>query len=163
LPIDTLAIDYDGDGQDDLVTTDSSLPLTHTFASPGLYRARIRVTDHEAGVHEAHHAVLVENAFAMDALFQAIWTGMNTALVSGDTSTAATFLTRRARDYYGPAWNVMLPHMFSIIESYSPLRGFTVGPDVAEYWLTRTIQGESRLFFVYFVRDVDGVWRLEAM
>jgi len=35
--------------------------------------------------------------------------------------------------------------------------------DVAEYAVNRTIDDERYLFLVYFLRGVDGVWRLDSM
>jgi len=35
---------------------------------------------------------------------------------------------------------------------------------VADYFVTRTLNGERRIFFVTFIRDdADGIWRLDGM
>jgi hypothetical protein len=38
-----------------------------------------------------------------------------------------------------------------------------VSPGIGEYAVNRMIDGENQLFFIYFVRDADGVWRLDSM
>jgi len=53
--------------------------------------------------------------------------------------------------------------MPEIIASYSPLQRVSVQADIGEYAINRTINGQNRLFLVYFLKDADGVWRLDAM
>jgi len=62
-----------------------------------------------------------------------------------------------------PIFQRLMPYWPSIIASYSPLRGTSLLPGFAEYNLNRTLGGQARLFLVYFIQDVDGVWRLESM
>jgi hypothetical protein len=34
---------------------------------------------------------------------------------------------------------------------------------MAEYAANRTISGVNQISFIYFIKDPDGVWRLESM
>ncbi|MFN8544254.1 MAG: hypothetical protein U0807_08605 [Candidatus Binatia bacterium] len=45
----------------------------------------------------------------------------------------------------------------------SPLQAVNISARFAEYAVTRTIAGESRLFLIDFIRDADGVWRIASM
>jgi hypothetical protein len=105
----------------------------------------------------------VQDVTTMDTIFKSMWSNMNTALVAGDTTTALTFLDSAAQQKYEPVWRALLPHMAEIVSSYSPVRGVEIGQNVAEYGVNRTINGENRLFLIYFLRDATGVWRLAAM
>ena len=78
---------------------------------------------------------------------------MNDALLSGDITTALIFLDTPAQDKYGPALQLLLPRMPQIVASCSPLRGASISANVAEYGLNRTINGENRLFLIYFLRN----------
>jgi hypothetical protein len=53
--------------------------------------------------------------------------------------------------------------MTQIVPGYSLLVQGDLSSDVAEYALTRTINGVKRIYFIYFIRDPDGVWRLDSM
>jgi hypothetical protein len=53
--------------------------------------------------------------------------------------------------------------MAGIVASYSALNRMSLSPGLAEYWVSREINGETRILLIYFVRDADGVWRLESM
>ncbi|NOT56456.1 MAG: hypothetical protein HOP18_17805 [Deltaproteobacteria bacterium] len=99
----------------------------------------------------------------IDAPFRAIWDGMNRALLAGDKATALTFLTAGAQAKYGPVFDALLPHMAEIIASYSPLQRVSVSENVGEYAIIRTLDGANHLFLLYFVKDHEGVWKLDAM
>jgi hypothetical protein len=99
----------------------------------------------------------------IDAPFKAVWDGMNLALLAGNKATALTFLTTGAQEKYGPVFDVLLPYMPEILASYSPLQRVVVSTDIAEYAINRLINGENRIFLIYFFKDVDGTWRIAAM
>lgn len=162
-PVPQLQVDFDGNGSFDFTTTDPTTPLQHTYTTPGLYVARVQVTDRKGGVFEADVALSVHDVATLDGLLKSLWNGMNAALVNGDIPSALAYLDSGAQKKYGPVWQVLLPHMSEIIASYSPLRGLAVSERVAEYGFNRIVEGEKRLFFVYFLQNTDGVWRLSAM
>jgi len=75
-----------------------------------------------------------------------------------------TFFNASAQTRYGRVFDALLSSLPSIATSVSaPQRGDLTG-SVGEYFVTRQgTDGVSRLFLIYFVRDVDGVWRLDTM
>jgi hypothetical protein len=161
--IQSVSVDFDGDGTAEIIDADPATILSGGYSTPGVYVTRLGVTDQQGQVSTAEVGIAVHDVVGMDALFKSLWNGMNAALLAGDKATALTFLTARAREKYGPVFDVLLLHMSEIISSYSPLRGVTVTPGYAEYALNRTINGEKRIFLIYFLKDADGVWRLDAM
>ena len=60
-------------------------------------------------------------------------------------------------------FDALLPHMPEIVASFSPLQRVSLLPDIGEYGINRTIDGRNRVFLIYFLRDTDGVWRIDAM
>jgi hypothetical protein len=53
--------------------------------------------------------------------------------------------------------------MPAIIGSYSVPKRTPAAGTVLEYAVNRTINGESRFFFVHMTKDTDGVWRIDGM
>jgi hypothetical protein len=159
----SLQIDFDGDGVDDFSTDDVTRPLQYEYSTPGIYVARLRVTDNQGTVYEAIVGIQAQAAGDVDACFQALWGGMNSALVAGDKETALQFLSVSAQAKYGPVFDALLPHMPEIVASYSAFRAASFSASFAEYGVTRIINGMNQLFLIDFVRDADGVWRLDAM
>jgi len=99
----------------------------------------------------------------VDVPFRAIWDGMNRALLAGDKATALSYLTPGAQVKYAPVFDALLPHMAEIVASYSPLQRVSISETIGEYAVTRVSNGKAYLFLIYFLKDEDGVWKLEAM
>jgi hypothetical protein len=161
--VQSLTVDFDGDGTTDLIATNPREALWHTYTAPGLYLARLSLTDAQNVVHTAETVIAVHDAAALDALFTGLWGNMNTALTVGDIPTALTFLTAGARVKYEPVFTVLLPHMVEIMASYSPLQRVSLSGDIGEYAVNRTIDGQNWIFLIYFLQDEYGAWRLDAM
>ena len=101
----------------------------------------------------------------IDAPALSVWDGMNGALKAGDISRALTYLTTGAQEKYKPVFEALIGDMPAIITSYSkPSRGL-VTDDMAEYAIMRYVEseGDTQVFFIYFVKTSDGKWLVESM
>ena len=163
LGIAKIEADFDGNGTTDFNNTDPSVPVTHNYPNPGFYSAALRVTDSQGIVHAKTFYVVVNDAVKMDTLFKSIWDGMNQALIRGDNNTALTYLNEGAKRKYGPVFQALLPHMPAIIASFSSLQRSRISEDIGEYAVNNMRDGRNWVFFVYFLKDNDGVWRLDTM
>lgn len=157
-----LTVDFLGDGK--IYTSIKSLnSIFYTYANPGIYPARFTVSTVAGNNYEVTHTIGVRSLSAMDGLFATIWTGMNNALARGDVTAALGYLNEAAKRKYLPVFSALLPQMPQIIASYSPLRRVSIGETIGEYAVNRSYNGQNRLYLVYFLKDQDGVWRLDAM
>jgi hypothetical protein len=161
--IETIAMDYDGDGTDEVVTTDPNVVLQTTYSTAGLYVPRLRITDVDGHVSHASSVVAAQDPTAMDAMFIGLWNEMLLRLADGDRSGAEAFLDAGARAKYGPVFATLGSQISSIVATFPPIRGRAIGDRLAEYFVRRVANGEGRVSFVYFVLDRDGVWRISAM
>jgi hypothetical protein len=161
--IQKLEADFDGDGTVDFTASDINAPLEHTYDAPGAYIARFTVTDTLGNAFVVEYAVVLQDPSQMDPLFQAIWSGMNEALVKGDIAGAVKYLNQSARFKYEPVFQALSTHLPEIIASYSPLRRVSITASIGEYAVVRALDGQNHLFLVYFLKDADGVWRLDAL
>ncbi|OGB22595.1 MAG: hypothetical protein A3I66_09940 [Burkholderiales bacterium RIFCSPLOWO2_02_FULL_57_36] len=155
--------DYNGDGSSDFSTTDPAAQLQFTYTAPGVYQARFKVTDSQNQVVEKTVAVVVEDAVKRDQELRAIWTQFTGALARGSKSEALAYLNGPAQAKYGPVFDVLGPYLNEIVASYSPPLRSLIATELAEYAIVRQVGGEKRLYFMYFVRGEDGVWRIESM
>lgn len=163
IPAQSLSMDFDGDGTDEFTDADPATLISGGYSTPGVYLARLSVTDQQNQTTTAEVGIVVQDVVAMDTMFKDIWNSMNAALVAGDKATALTFLTARAQTIYDSVFDVLLPHMPDIVASFTSFQGVKIREGYAEYALNRTINGENHLFLIYFLKDADGVWRLEDM
>ena len=51
----------------------------------------------------------------------------------------------------------------AIVDSYSALQRVSITSNMGEYAVNRVIDGVDEVFFIYLLRDPDGVWRLDSM
>jgi hypothetical protein len=145
------------------------------FFLPSGATARITVT-YPAGVYAPAiafsingalytHRIVIEarDPAQTDAMFKALWNGMNDALLAGNKEAALGYLSDSAQLKYGPVFDTLLPFMSEIVASYSPLVQSSVDDELAEYALTRLDGGIKRLYLISFMRDQNGVWRIDGM
>lgn len=158
-----ISVDFDGDGVADVVGTDPTAPLRFTYASPGVYAARATVTDATGATYDTTFAVQVLDGIAHDLMLRAIFSNMNAALVQGDVERALQGVALLSRDRYDAVFRALRGRFPAIVASYSPLQPTIVAATFGEYALNRTIRGQEMLFFIYFIQDEDGVWRIESM
>ena len=56
-----------------------------------------------------------------------------------------------------------MPNMAAMFAAYSDLKTGPIYLGMSEYLVNSTANGSNQGFFIYFVREADGVWRLESM
>jgi hypothetical protein len=155
--------DYEGNLTVDETFTGPPPPLEVTYLAPGVYLPNIVVTDSTGNLYEKTYAVEVEDEARLDSIFQAIWIAMNNALLAGDKPRALSYLTARAQATYGAVFDALLPDMAGIVGSFSGLQSSLVSSNVAEYAINREVDGVNRIFFIYFLLDADGLWRIDSL
>ncbi len=155
--------DFNNDGVTDFTAFDITSPIEFTYVTPGVYQAKFMVTDSLNNVYTKTVLVTVQDAAQMDQLFKSIWDGTNSALVAKDKAKALRYLNRGAQAKYEPVFEALLPDFPTIIASYSALQRVSISDDIGEYAINRSINGVDSIFFIYFLKDGDGVWRLDSM
>jgi PKD repeat protein len=138
-------------------------PLTHTYQEPGVYTAFFNVVRSDGFTHVKQVQIVVQSVEQVDQEVRQVWAGLSSALMRGDKANAMLFLSENAKPKYGPVFDALMPAMPQILSSFSALQAAAIDGNVAEYAVNRTIGGVDRLFLFYFLKNADGVWRLEAM
>jgi len=155
--------DFDGNGSVDLTIAGPAASFQHSYTARGVYPARFVVTDAQGSTTVQQFPIVAEDAAGIDRMLRSMWSGFTTALIQGNKAEAMAFLNARAREQYGPVFDPLLPGMGAIVGSFSQLQSVSLDSNVAEYAINRTIEGVNRIYFIYYLRDIDGVWRLDSM
>jgi hypothetical protein len=156
-------LDFEGNGTIDETIVVEPWTTTVTYSGSGTINAVVRVTDTSGAVHTQSIPIVLMSQTALDQTLRAVWDGMKTALGAGDKARAMQNLDASAQQRYGPAFDVLLPGMPQIVGSFAEPQSVTLSTGMGEYAINRTINGENRIFFIYFGRNSDGVWRLGSM
>jgi hypothetical protein len=136
---------------------------TATYSGSGKINTVVRVTDTSGAIYTQAVPIVLTNQAALDQTLRAVWNGMKTALTSGDKARAMQYLDAAAQQRYGPVFDILLPNMPQIAATFSDIQSVALSGGIGEYAINRTINGENRIFFIYFGRNGDGVWRLGSM
>jgi hypothetical protein len=160
--VQRLAIDFDGDGRDDFSTQKPPTAVQNAYTRSGLYAATLTITDRLGQVYKAAAGIEVRAWDVRDSLFRSVWNALTEALARGDIEAALQHLNARARQRYAPIFNELLGDLPWIVASYSVPQFVSEGPGYLQYTVARSIDGETKVFFVYLLRDADGVWRMDS-
>jgi hypothetical protein len=160
--VNKVEFDQYGNGQY-VDVTNSNGRFDASYVTVGTYRATVRVTHTSSRVSLATTTVVVQDAADIDRMLQGLWAGMNGALVSGDIGKATPYLSSNAVDLYTPVFSILTGAFPDIVASYSSFWATRIGNDYAEYALTRSGNSGRQVFLIYFVRDEDGIWRVDSM
>ena len=147
----------------DTSRADQQVLGTLTLASAGIATPTVVVTDSGGNVYRQQVGVLAASRSSVDALLKAVWNTYTATLAAGRVDLALESLPAVTAARYKPILEPLGPHFATIIPTWSaPMTG-RLADDVGEYTIARSIDGQNRLFFIYFVRDDRGIWRLDSM
>jgi len=157
-------LDYEGDDTIDAssATFDGLTSfLTHQYTANGLYYPTISVTDGSDNVFEKDTVVNVDD----EPDLQGIWNSMRTALSTGDVSKAVTYISPTTRESYRGNFNTlaqMVPQSLQNMASeMADMQVYEIGSTYALGDFRFSKNGEMISFGVHFMKDGDGIWRIE--
>jgi hypothetical protein len=78
-------------------------------------------------------------------------------------AAAMNVLDYTAQQNYGPVFDQLLSNMPTIIGSFSPPTQSSISSSSGEYFVIRTQNGQKNAYFLDFILDRDGAWRLDSM
>ncbi len=158
-PTASIALDFDGNG-----TVDFTGPRlngqTFTYTQPGLYFPTATLTDARGNQFTVTALVQVYDRLALDASLQAKWAAMRDALRRGDIEGALQQIAADWRDEFRADFAAVasfLPGFASVLEDS---RLVAVKETHIEYELLSAENGLTFSYYVEFLRDTDGIWRI---
>lgn len=158
-----IELDLEGDGQVDFdgPTLDGQ---TFTYSTSGLYLPRVRVVDGQGAVFTASTVVQVLDQAGLEVLLQSKWSALRDALSRSDVAAAVSLFASGSRDAYQDQLTALagvgaLSQVATDLGAITPVR---IHDKAAEYELRAVQRGTQYSFYVLFVIDTDGVWRLRV-
>lgn len=161
--IQNLEADFDGDGVVDFNTSDPTQTITFTYAVPGTYQANFKITDGYGATVNKRITIVVEDPAQIDRILRTQWTGLIEALSAGDKEKSVAFFNQTSKKKYGEIFDKLMPQMANIFRTASSPQKMSVTRRVGEYAVNRIAGVDNKIFLVYFLRDDDGVWRIDSL
>lgn len=158
-PVLSYAFDFSGNGSHD-VTCYSHSNVNVSYEHVGLYLTTVIVADTAGHQYKDTAIVNVLDRSEMDSIFKAIWNNVKTALDSNDIPTALSYFASGTRDVYSYNYNLLQTHLGEVALDMSDINIVRVKDRIAEYEMRKIEDGVEHAYYIEFVQDVDGVWRL---
>lgn len=160
--ITQITADFDGSGVS-FSTTNPSQPIAFSYNQPGTYQATFNITDASGVTTTQQLTIVAQDVAQLDQVLKTAWNGFTAALASRNTAQVQQYLNSQAQAKYGPIFSALQPNLPQIVSSFTTPQLTNISNTLGEYVVGRTIDGVNHIFFIYFLRDIDGVWRIDSM
>lgn len=162
-PIIEVELDVNNDGVVDYLIPASALPFEYAYMSPGSYQAEVTVHESGGAQYNFIHQILVSDAAVPDLVLRDTYTGMLSRLTNGAVDGALNKVSGGVYEKYRQVFEALQPNLPDIVTQLGVLHAGAIGNDMAEYIVTRESSGNQYAYFIYFIRDEDGIWRIDGM
>jgi hypothetical protein len=134
--------------------------VTYTYTAEGIYYPVLRVTDSGGNIFTNTIAITVVSKAKLNILLTQKWEGMKNQLQQGNTESAAGYITNESRTMFKYNFDLMKDYLPAIIQDMNSLSMKNSVGRRAQYEMITTQDGATRSFYIEFIVDIDGVWRI---
>ena len=156
--------DYEGDATVDY-TGSTFDDVSVTYNGEGIVYPTVTVTDDQSVAYPDTIAIVVLNQNDLDALLQAKWSAMKTALSNHDITGALSQFHEESKNQYSQAFNYLFDYLPDIVNNMQNIELIYVKSNYAKYRIRRiqVIEGttEEITYYIYFVKGSNGIWVIE--
>lgn len=159
-PVSSYFWDFNGDGTTEIIGTDAMVIAQYQF--PGLYFPKLTVADSQYNTYTETTIVHVLSREEIDVLLRAKWEGMKGALVQGNIEGAISYFDDFSKAGYKEHFTVLSPIVSQIVQELNDIQLIRMMKNAIEYDIRTTRNGKEYSFYLLFVRDKDGLWKIRS-
>jgi len=104
--------------------------------------------------------IVVYSQSELDALLRGKWEGMKMAIANKDVEKALSYITNDSSEMFRYNFELMKDLLPVIVNDMGSLQMINIGNGVAEYRMSAVQDGEESSFYIEFITDYDGLWRI---
>lgn len=160
-PVTTYQIDYEGDGVIDY-SGETFEDITYTYTSEGIFYPTITITDDQGNTFSDTIAITVMNKDEIDALLKVKWEGMKTSLAKEDISSALSYFGESTKNDYKEMFTALVSVLPIISQEMNDVELINIIENTAEYDIRTIRNGEEYSFYLLFVKDGNGIWKIRS-
>ena len=158
-PVSSYSWDFNGDGTPEITGTELTALAQYQF--PGIYFPRVTVTDNQGNVYTETALVNVFSREEMDSLLSAKWGGMRTAMTNKDVEKAGSYFADWTKERYTGIFSALEDRLPQIAQEMQNIGMIYLIDRVAKYRIRRTEGAGEITYYIYFVRDENGLWKIQ--
>lgn len=160
--IQTVAIDFDGDGIDDFMGSPNSIP-TRIYNESGIYAARIWVIDITGQTFTHMRTIAVLSVIDSRTRACSAYAHLRARLRAGDTTGALQAFTPSYRFDVKPILDVLGTNSSLFADRLGTIATGLFSPVNAELTLVNEVAGMVRGTSMHVEQCGDGVWRIDSL
>lgn len=157
-------LSYVGPGPVEYLTSTEPDTFNVRMTTPGFYSFTAEVLDDQGGVYTDTVIVSVVDKVQLDALLQAKWQGMKTALSLQNIEGGLGFFTEESVSRYREIMNVISGELPQIISAMQGIEIIYSVNGTTKYRINRVhdINGTpvTITYYIYFAIDNGGLWKI---
>lgn len=157
------AFTYNGPGEVEIIENPSPEEYRVRMTTEGVYDFTIEVMDEQNNAYTDTVTVVALNKEEFDAMLKAKWDGMNAALAQNDIDSAVSYFDDFSKDSYRAIFNAITSQQrLQITQEFSDIQFIRIMENSAEYDIRTIKDGREYSFYLLFVRDEDGIWKIRS-
>ncbi len=137
------------------------LKVTSTSSVLALYFPSVTVTDTQGNAYTETTIVNILSFEEMDALLRSKWEGMKGAMINRDVEKAGNYFPQWTRERYTGIFSSLGDRLPQIALDMQNIGMIYLIDGVAKYRIRR-MEGVGEItYYIYFVRDENGLWKIQ--
>jgi len=128
----------------------------------GLYSFTVEVTNGLGETYTDTISILVLDKAEMDALLRAKWEGMRQALTKGDIEEVSNFFDSTTKNAYGDFFTANPQLLGDMAQLLNDIQFINMMKNSVEYDIRTIKNGTEYSFYLLFVKDKNGLWKIKS-
>ncbi|UCG79069.1 MAG: hypothetical protein JSV21_04375 [Nitrospirota bacterium] len=159
-PISSYEMDFDGDGHIEHKATTFE-DIFFTYSKEGIYYASVILNDINGNQFSEKLAINVYNEQKIDQLLQEKWNEMKRAMINKDVDGALTYFMEHSRERYRHILIQLKEDLPDIAYAMGVIQMIYMNNGIAKYRISRMEGQDLITYYIYIVKDIDGIWRIQ--
>jgi len=153
-------MDFEGDGIIDY-TGATFEDISHTYTTEGIFYPTLTVTDNQGNIYFDTIAITVLNKTEMDFLLKGKWEGMKEAILTQNIEKTLAYFLKTSQERYCYIFTNLLSSLPDIATNMQAIEMISTEDGVAEYRIKRLEDVGELTYYIYFVLDENGLWKIQ--
>ncbi|MCF6147082.1 MAG: hypothetical protein E3K37_00310 [Candidatus Kuenenia sp.] len=153
-------IDYKGNGANEIIADPDN--ISFVYNQEGIYYPTITVTDNQGNLYTDTVAITILSLNEMDAYFKEKWEGLITYFINNDVEGALALFDDRFCEVYREQFTDLSSVLNTIGNELGYIRFVDIGDNRDEYEIIVTREEITYSYYLLFVKDQDGLWKIKA-
>jgi hypothetical protein len=144
----------------------TSMQFMRRIAEPGLYYITAEDNETVDNVTSVQHsdtiAIMADNRTSLDTKLKAKWSGVRATLTGNDVHAAAKYFDSSTKAIYSDIFAGMPDQLSQMAQDMADIQLIKTKNTRAEYDLRIVRDGAVYSYFVLFIKDENGLWKLKS-